>query len=248
MVFDMTIFRNILFAALLTALCVGVFNSVADYFGTGPLILQAEVYEQAGAPAGEGHSHAGGEAAAPAAAASGHDHSDDAWEPADGFQRTAFTLLANVLTAFGYALVLTGIFSLRGKAISWREGLLFGLGGFIAVLIAPSLGLPPELPGTPVADLTARQIWWVSTVVSTGAALALLAFVPRPAAAVLALVLLVAPHLYGAPQPPAGEHALAPEALSHRFVVVASVTGLLFWSALGVLSALFYGYFSKENA
>jgi predicted cobalt transporter CbtA len=87
----------------------------------------------------------------------------------------------------------------------------------------------------------------VATALCTAAGLALIAFVPRGWAALLAIVLLVAPHLYGAPLPPDGAHALAPEALAHRFQVVATVTSLVFWAALGVLTALFLGYFSRES-
>jgi cobalt transporter subunit CbtA len=253
----MNIFRSIVFAAALTGVCVGVLDSAADYFGTGPLILQAEVFEQAGEAAAP-HDHAAhdhgaketAEAAAPtspAAVEEGH-HDDGGWEPADGLERTGYTLVANILTAFGYALVLTGIFSFRGKPVSWRDGLLFGLAAFAAVMVAPALGLPPELPGTPAGPLADRQLWWVATALCTAAGLWLIAFVPRGWAAVLAIVLFVAPHLYGAPQPPEGAHALAPEALQHRFVVVATITSLIFWSALGVLAARFFSYFSKADA
>ena len=47
--------------------------------------------------------------------AMGHEHSDAAWEPADGLERTAFTVVINILTAIGYALMLIGLFVLRGK-------------------------------------------------------------------------------------------------------------------------------------
>lgn len=253
----MNIFRSIVFAAALTGVCVGVLDSAADYFGTGPLILQAEVFEQAG-EAQPAHDHAAMDMAQPAAPAASataqpgaveeHHHDEGGWEPADGLERTGFTLVANILTAFGYALVLTGIFSFRGKAVSWRDGLLFGLAAFVAVMVAPALGLPPELPGTPAGPLAERQIWWVATVACTAAGLWLIAFVPRGWAAVLALVLFAAPHLYGAPLPPEGAHALAPETLQHRFVVVATITSLVFWAALGVLAARFFGYFSKAEA
>lgn len=244
--------RNILFTAVLAALCVGLLNTVADYFGTGPLILQAETYEKAGEAAPAAHAHdaspsvATGAAPAPAAEAGDHHHDEGGWEPADGVERTAYTLVANILTAFGWALMLAGLFALRGKPVGWREGLLFGLAGFVSVLLAPSLGLPPEVPGTPAAALADRQVWWVATALCTAAGLALIAFVPRGWAAVLAIVLFVAPHLYGAPLPPADAHALAPEALAHRFLVVATLTSLVFWAALGVLTALFFGFFSKD--
>lgn len=233
----MNIFRSIIFASVLAGLCAGLLVSILDIGGTTPLILAAEKYENTG---GESHSHShehgdGHEVEA------GHVHGDaEAWAPADGIERTLFTTVANVLTAIGYAMILTGIFSLRGQPVDWREGLFFGLAGFVSVMLAPAIGLPPELPGTPAGDLAARQIWWVSTVLSTAGGLALIAFVKKPWAAVLALVLLAAPHIYGAPQPAGDEHALAPESLSQRFVAVATVTSMVFWSALGVLSAFFF--------
>ena len=42
------------------------------------------------------------------------------------------------------ALVLTGLMSLRGTNTGWREGLLWGVAGFAAVMLAPMIGLPPE--------------------------------------------------------------------------------------------------------
>ncbi len=230
----MNIFRSIVFTAVIAGLCAGLFVSVLNAFGTTPLILQAETYESAG---GDGHSHDHGQAAT---TEQGHQHDEDAWAPSDGFERTFFTSAANVLTGIGYGLVLAGIFMLRGKPVTWREGLFFGLGGFACFMLAPLLGLPPELPGTPAADLASRQIWWVSTAASTAAGLGLLAFVKQPWAAVVGLMLLAAPHIVGAPLPPEGQHALAPEMLEKRFVALAAVSSLAFWSVLGVVTAIFF--------
>ena len=58
----MTLFRNVVFIAALTGLLGSVAMTAMQMFTTVPLILQAEVYENAGA-AGE-HDHA----AAPAVA------------------------------------------------------------------------------------------------------------------------------------------------------------------------------------
>ncbi len=125
-------------------------------------------------------------------------------EPADGVERTAFTLAANILTAIGYALALTGLISMRGKALGWREGLMWGLAGFACVMIAPLLGLPPELPGTPSAPLADRQVWWIATAAATACGLALIAFHRKPWTAVAAIVLIAAPHVIGAPAAPEG--------------------------------------------
>ncbi len=160
----MPVFRSIVFSAAPAGLIVGVVISVAQFFGTVPLIQKSEVYERQAAaetkPAAQ--PHAGG----------AHDHDkthghDKEWEPEEGFQRNAFTVAANILTAIGFALLLTGAYALRGRPVTWREGLLWGLGGFVAFTAAPGLGLPPELPGMPVAELAARQTWWIATAAAT---------------------------------------------------------------------------------
>ena len=273
----MSFLRSIVFTSVLVGLIAGLAISVVQKFGTGPLILQAEVYENAGeaaptepaamsaapgtsAPAAgavPAHDHAPGTPAAhsheaPLAATTGHDaavpahaHDEDGWSPADGFERTAYTVAANILTAIGYSFVLIGLFTLRGRPVSWREGLFWGLGAFAAVMLAPMLGLPPELPGTPAGPLFERQVWWIATVIATGSGLALLAFRQKPWAAVLAILLIAAPHIVGAPVAPEGEHALAPEALEHQFVIAAVLTSLVFWAMIGALSA---GIFRRFEA
>ncbi|MDS7596470.1 CbtA family protein [Agrobacterium tumefaciens] len=243
----MSAFRNIVFTSVLVGLIGGVAVSAMQAVGTTPLILQAETYESAGGEAPHSHDAApaaGAEATAQAAAHS-HEHDAEAWSPADGFERTAYTLAANVLTAIGYALVLTGLLSLRGTNGGWREGLLWGVAGFVAVMLAPMVGLPPELPGSPAAELAARQTWWIATVAATAGGIALIAFRREPWAALLAVVLIVAPHVVGAPLPPEGEHALAPLPLERQFIVAATVTSFVFWALIGTLSAFFLKRFQS---
>jgi cobalt transporter subunit CbtA len=224
----MPVFRSIVFSAVLAGLIVGAFISVVQFFGTVPLIQQSEVYERkSAAPATHAHAdHAKG--------------SESEWEPEPGFQRNAFTFAANILTAIGFALLLTGIYAIRGRAVSWREGMFWGLAGFAVFTVAPGLGLPPELPGMPVADLTARQVWWIGAAAATAIALWLWFFRSESWAAVLGLALIVLPHLIGAPVPPEF-HSDVPTALSHRFVVVVTVTSLVFWVFLGVCSSVAFG-------
>ena len=73
----------------------------------------------------------------------------------------------------------------------------------------------------------------------------LIAFRREPWAIVLALVLIVAPHVVGAPLPPEGEHALAPLPLERQFIVAATVTSFVFWALLGTLSAFFLKRFQS---
>jgi len=77
-------------------------------------------------------------------------------------QRNAFTVAANILTAIGFALLLTGVYAIRGRQVNVAGGLLWGLAA-CRFTAAPWLGLPPELPGMAVAELTARQTWWIAT-------------------------------------------------------------------------------------
>ena len=46
----MPVFRSIVFSAALAGLIVGVVISIAQFFGTVPLIQQSEVYERKAAP------------------------------------------------------------------------------------------------------------------------------------------------------------------------------------------------------
>jgi cobalt transporter subunit CbtA len=191
----MSLFRSIVFSAAVAGLVVGTAVTVLQQFGTVPLIQKAEIDEHAAdarltAGTAAVHQHAG------------HDHGAAAWEPRAGLERNSFTAAANILTAIGFALVLAGIYALRGRPVTWHEGLLWGLGGFIVFTVAPGLGLPPGLPGTAAASLEARQIWWVATAAATAAGLGLLVFRRTAWAAILGLCLIASPHLIGAPKLP----------------------------------------------
>jgi len=221
----MTVFRRLVFAALCAGSLAGAFAAVAHHIGTVPVILQAEVYEK------------------PIVAA--HEH-PIAWEPQNGAERTAYTLLADILTGIGFALLLGAGLSLHGGEIGWRRGLFWGLAGFATFTIAPSLGLPPQLPGSEAAPLIERQLWWLGTAIATAGALALMAFTTQARWAIVAAILIVLPHLYGAPEP-ADQIAAAPAALAHRFIVAATVVNFLFWLILGASTGYFQGRLTTRS-
>ncbi|NBA97428.1 CbtA family protein [Pseudomonas sp. R5(2019)] len=215
--------RTACFGGLLAAL----FLTLLQSFWVAPLILQAETYENA-APANEvAHEHAEGTAA--------HSHDAQAWSPEDGWQRVLSTTGGNLVVAVGFALMLAALFTLRAPGRT-AEGLLWGLAGFAVFVLAPTLGLPPELPGTAAADLALRQFWWIGTAASTAVGLALIVFGKNWLLKVVGAVLLVAPHVMGAPQPDIHE-MLAPEALVAEFKIASLVTNALFWLALGLACA-----------
>ena len=240
----MQVFRSIVFTAALAGLIVGVIISIAQFFGTVPLIQQSEVYERkaaAGTPPAA-HNHA-----LPANDQDKTHSHENEWEPEEGFQRNAFTVGANILTAIGFALLLTGAYAIRGRQVTWHEGLLWGLAGFVVFTAAPGLGLPPELPGMPVADLTARQTWWIATAAATAGGLCLLVLNPAAWSAVLGLALIALPHLIGAPLAPES-HSEVPATLSHRFIVIVTLTSLLFWALLGVATSLAFERISHPRS
>lgn len=221
-------FRRIFVVAALAGLIAGLLATAAHHFGTAAIIAKAEVFEKAAEAKG-----------AAADAMPGMDHEAPAWEPEDGLQRTLYTALADVLTGIGFALLLVSAYAFSGAAVDWRRGLYWGLAAFATFTLAPGLGLPPEVPGTSAAPLLDRQIWWIATAVATGGGLAAI-FLGRKAVWVVGgIVLIVLPHLIGAPQP--AEHtAAAPESLAHQFIVAAVVTSLLFWLVLGSLTGFLY--------
>ena len=108
--------RSIVFSSVIAGIVVGLLVTFAHQLGTVPLILQAETYEQAeAAPAAAPgmHTH---DAAAPA-----HEHDEQAWMPADGIERNLFTALGDVVTAIGFALLLSSAYVLTGRRVTWRE-------------------------------------------------------------------------------------------------------------------------------
>lgn len=210
------------FTGLLGALLLTLLQS----FWVAPLILEAETFEKP-APT-QTHDHA--DSAMPA-----HSHDAEAWEPEDGWQRVLSTTGGNLVVAVGFALMLAGLYTLRSPTRT-SQGLLWGVAGYATFCLAPTLGLPPELPGTAAADLLQRQIWWVGTAASTALAIALVVFGKHWALKVLGIVIVVIPHIMGAPQPLV-HSSLAPEALESQFKIASQLTNFAFWLALGVISA-----------
>lgn len=240
----MTLFRNVVFVAAIAGLLASFAMTALQTYSTVPLILKAETFEGA-APA---HDHGAATEAAPAAteaapAAAAHEHDESAWAPADGFERFFFTFLANVVSGIGFALLLVAVSEFAGGISSWRSGVLWGFAGFAVFTLAPGLGLPPELPAMPAADLAARQVWWIGTVIATAAGLALIAFRGTVALSIVGVALIVAPHVIGAPQPESHESPI-PADLHHQFVVAATVTNLIFWVLLGGLVGAVRTYFA----
>jgi cobalt transporter subunit CbtA len=223
-------FKRIAQTAGFTGLLAALLLTLVQSFWVAPLILQAETYEKAPAAEMHEHAHEHGDAAM-----AGHVHDEEAWEPQDGWQRVLSTTGGNLVVAVGFALMLAALYTLRAPS-NTSQGALWGLAGFAVFVLAPTLGLPPELPGTAAADLTQRQIWWISTAASTAVGLALIVFAQNWLLKVLGAAILVVPHIVGAPQPLV-HSALAPEALEAQFKIASLLTNAVFWVAMGLISA-----------
>jgi len=226
--------RQTVFTAAIAAVVAALVLTTLQIVWVTPLIVQAETYEQPAAAHEVAHEHAGRD---DSGAAHEHHHSADEWKPQDGWQRTAFTLAANLLLGFGYALVLIAVYLLWRQPRNAAYGAIYGIGGFAVFFLAPSLGLPPELPGTAAAELMLRQYWWTMVAVATAAGL-LLAF-SRAAwwLRALGVALIVAPHFVAAPHPEIAS-SMAPEALQSQFRMASTVSNAVFWLLLGLVSTV----------
>ncbi len=223
---------RVLLAAILAGLIAGVFYTGAQAVKVVPIILEAETYEnagEAGAETLENHAHA-----TEAEAKTEHEHDPNAWAPENGFERTFYSLISNSIVGVAYSLLMVAAILLSKLPISPRLGMIWGAAGFVIFVLAPGLGLPPEVPGTIAASVPARQAWWILTVSATAIGLGLFAFKTQWYWLALGLVLLVAPHVYGAPQPVHHE-SLAPANLAAEFVIAAIVTAGVFWLFLGAV-------------
>lgn len=249
----MSLFRTIVFTAAVAGIIAGLVLTAIQYVSTVPLIQKAETFETAAAPAApastaaparpearQGHAH-------PHAATAAPDHHGGGWMPADGFERFAYTLLANIVGGIGIALIMVSLSEIRGGLHGWREGVLWGLAGFAAFTLAPSIGMPPDPPGMPAADLFARQAWWIATVVLTAGGIALLVLQRSLIGAVVGLALIIGPHIVGAPRPEHFETAVPP-ALTHDFVVAVIISSLVFWVVLGAFAGFFRARLGRAAA
>lgn len=225
----MALFQRLFFAVLIAGLIAGAAMTALQQWRVVPLIIAAEAYEGGEAVVAE-HEH---EAGTPA-----HDHGGaDEWAPADGAERTIYTVATGLFAALGFAFVMSAVSVLSGIEITARNGVLWGLAGFAVFQLAPAFGLPPELPGMPAAEVVPRQIWWWGTALATATAIYGVVRFRSFAAVAIAVVLVLVPHVIGAPQP-ADHSSGVPAPLAASFAANTLFVGAAFWVMLGTI----YGY------
>ncbi|MFA5983990.1 MAG: CbtA family protein [Methylococcaceae bacterium] len=234
-------FKAIVISALWSGLCAGLLLTAVQQMQVIPILLQAEVYEEQAAAAITQTQLA--DTTNPP-----HGHAAEAWQPQNGWERTAYTSVANISLAVGFALLIGAASNLRGGITHWRYGVLWGLAGYMVFFVAPSLGLPPEVPGTAAANLNERQLWWLMTAADTAAGLWLLVFAKTKLNKFLGFVLLLSPHwLIHAPQPEAHASAAATE-LAHAFIIATTWANAVFWLVLGGIMGLTLSKFERVNS
>jgi len=209
-------FRQIFFIACITAIIASLGFSLYQFYFVTPLIYAAEVYEISDAMP----------------------NLQEPWSPESDLERSLYTLLANFLMSLAYGLLLGVAMVFKGKT-SIYKGFIWGLAAYLSLFVAPSLGLTPEIPGMEAADLSARQNWWLLSVLLTAVGLSVLAFAPRLYKG-MGIILLMLPHLIGAPQPehhgfahPDPEAVLVLMNLWQQFIVQTSIANALLWLIIG---------------
>ncbi|MDO8359370.1 MAG: CbtA family protein [Devosia sp.] len=231
----MKLFQRLFFAAVLSGLMAGAVMAGLQHWRVTPLILAAEVFEQQQAAAPTHDAAAG--------AAVSADAHEGGWAPQDGAERIAYTVAADLLTAIGFAFVLAAASVLAGIEVTTRNGVIWGLAGYLVFQLAPAFGLPPELPGMPAADLVSRQIWWWGCALATATAIFGIAKFRNGPALAIGAVLFLLPHVIGAPPQP-DEASSVPAHLATAFAASTLAVGAAFWLTLGPL----YGWLSERLA
>lgn len=240
--------QRMLASALFAGCAAGLLAAALHFAFVQNVLLLAEEYESGALVHFQGSQDQGAAAEDPTAAptedhtdaenAQAHEHPAPSGEDSQ-VKRNALTVLFMVLVYVSYGLMLVAGFALAanfGISVSTRDGILWGIAGFVAFQLAPSMGLAPELPGTVAADVGERQLWWWSTVIATGAGLALLAYGRNLLSAVVAGALLAAPHVIGAPEID-GYFGVAPPEVAATFSARVLGAALMTWALLGWLSA-----------
>jgi cobalt transporter subunit CbtA len=248
--------QRMLASGLFAGFAAGLLAALLHFAFVQNVLLLAEEYESGarvhfqgpggGEPAADGHAHdAAAEGTvddhAHAEGTPAHDHPSGDGE-ASSLKRNALTVIFMALTYSAYGLMLVAAMALAGQfglSVSPRDGILWGIAGFVAFQFAPAMGLAPELPGTVAADLSERQIWWWGTVLATGTGIALLAYGRSLLTAIAGGALLAAPHVIGAPE--LGQfYGVAPPEVAATFAARVLGTALVVWAVLGWLAATFW--------
>lgn len=219
-------FTRLLTSALFAGAASGLIAALLQLWFVQPVLLHAELYESGALV------HFGATGSIPAAQDLG----------GIDLVRDGLSVVFTMLIYSAYAMVLLAAMSVaeeRGAEITGRTGLIWGLAGFVAVHFAPGFSLAPEVPGVAAADVALRQIWWFTTVAMAAGAMGLIGFGRGWIAWGGAVLLLLAPHVYGAPEPDVFTGPV-PTEIGALFAARALGVGFASWVLLGAFAGYFW--------
>ena len=212
--------KNLFISAICAGIAAGLLASALQFSFVIPVLLEGELYETGA------RVHFGTD---------GSPQSDrGAPALAGDWLRHSMTVAFNIVTYTGYGLLLAAMISfasLKGITTTAKQGLIWGLCGYIAVQLAPAISLPPELPGTIAAEVGQRQLWWISTILASAAGLGLIAF-GHSYLPLAGVVLMAIPHLLGAPHLDTF-FGVAPPELAAEFATLSLGAAAAGWVLLG---------------
>ena len=216
--------KNLFVSAICAGIVAGLTAALLQFIFVIPVLLEGELFESGA------RLHFG---------SNGSPQSDRGVPGlGDDWGRHSMTVAFNIITYTGYGLILAAMISymaLKGSIIPSRQGVIWGLCGFIAVQLAPAIGLPPELPGTIAAEVGPRQMWWLGTIVATAAGMGLIAF-GRSYLPLGGIAIMLIPHLVGAPHLNTF-FGVAPPELAAEFATLSLGTSAAGWAVLGFVVA-----------
>ncbi len=220
--------KNLFASALFAGVAAGLAAALLQFWLVIPLVLEGELFETGT------RVHFAASLDAPVQSPAG---------PAEGLtqdvSRHVLTSAFNIVAYTAFALILVAGMALAerlGHPVTARQGLVWGLSGFIAMQLAPAVGLPPELPGMVAAEIGARQVWWLATALATAIGLGLIAFGNNTALAVVGVLAIAMPHIVGAPHLDT-YFGIAPPELSASFVAHSLGVAAASWAILGFIAA-----------
>lgn len=234
--------RRLVWLAFAVAFVAGTVQFVVQQWQAMSIIVAAESLEEQKEGSGDQKAHQ--------PSGSAHEHRQPAeaeWRPRAGLERAAWAWVANVMMAFGLALLFLCVLafwttfhgvSLHPQRLAWAVG----AAGFISLYLWPTLGLPAEIPGMDAARLGSRQGWWLLAAGSAGIACLIVAASRRSSRWPLAILVLAVPYLFKPPELSgplsAGfspESTLRLQELARQFSIASATAAVIQWCILTAL-------------
>lgn len=219
---------------VIAGLIAGIILGILTLTIITPLILKAEKFENSVTVIKDG--------------GASHEHGEG--EEMPFYKRLLLTMVGTTTLGAAYGIILSIVYLyFRNKGI--KKGLILGFLGFLFVNLLPGLGLPPNPPGVEtIAEVENRQLWWFLLIGAEIMGIGIFWFVHKilrnlykavatPAAALISLVVISIPFIFGSPS--GIKYSLVPDDLITVFRIASFTVAFIFWLFLGG----FVAYFNK---